>query len=132
MTPEEQRVAVAEAHGFRWYRSKTGATPLLFIHPLLSGPIGYIGHYEQTERKNGEPFVWNEDIPDYLTDLQAIHEAIMTRIVFGPALHQYQDNEAMFEHQLHEISEREQVPIWHFDASLYCEALLKTLKTWKD
>lgn len=135
MTPEDQRIAVAEAHGFKWYRAKDGKNglgPIFMAQPFLAGPIGKTGRYEETVRQPGEEFDISGDVPDYLTDLQAIHEAIMTRIVFGPSLHQYQSNEAMFEHQLNEISEREQVPVWHFDASLYCEALLKTLKTWKD
>lgn len=131
MTPIDQTIAVAEAHGFKWYRPTDGRSTIFLTKPFLAGPIGKTGRYEETTRKEGEDFDL-KGVPSYLSDLQAIHEAIMTRIVFGSPLHQYQSNEAMFEHQLNEISEREQVPIWHFDASLYCEALLKTLKTWKD
>jgi len=133
MNPETQLVALAEAHGFKWYRAKGQPELLLFLHPVLSGPIPYIGHFEETTRKEGEAFRTSpSDLPKYLTDLQAMHELIMTRIVFGPPLHQYQSNEAAFQLALDEISMREQVPVWHFDASLYAEALLKTLKTWRD
>jgi len=130
MTPEDQRIAVAEAHGFKWYQNKE-APDVVALARAEDDLNGITGHWVETTKPTHGHYACH-NVPDYLTDLQAIHEAIMTRIVFGPALHQYQSNEAMFEHQLNEISEREQVPVWYFDASLYCEALLKTLKTWKD
>jgi hypothetical protein len=53
MTPEKQRVAIAEACGWKWERLWTGE--------LHGKPVGEQG-----------PF---RELPDYLNDLNAMHEA---------------------------------------------------------
>lgn len=66
-------------------------------------------------------------IPDYCNDLDAMHESIMQVIVHGESITQHRSNEDLFQTELDKISEREQVPVWHFTAALYAEALIKTL-----
>jgi len=131
VTPEAQLVALAEAHGYKWYHRKGHPDAIILAHPEDSYLAGVKGSWVETTKPTHENY-HTHGIRPYLTDLQAMHELIMTRIVFGPPLHQYQSNEAAFQLALDEISMREQVPVWHFDASLYAEALLKTLKTWSD
>jgi hypothetical protein len=112
MTPEEQRIAIGEAHGWKCTAAFKGAFAC-WVRP---------GNAEwQTE--------W---LPDYLLDLNAIRSAIMDVIVHGPDLQEYRSNEALFQEELDKIEEREQVPVWHFGAELYAEAFLKTLGLWKE
>ena len=57
MTPEEQRIAIAEACGWRWERLWTGE-----LHGKPTGEQG--------------PF---REVPDYLNDINAMHEAEAAR-----------------------------------------------------
>jgi|APGre2960657404_1045060.scaffolds.fasta_scaffold25660_3 hypothetical protein len=59
MTDEQMRIAIAEACGWRPYKPIThDGRPLLMIPPKMSNKEG-----------------WLEAIPDYLNDLNAMHEA---------------------------------------------------------
>lgn len=68
MNPDKQRIAIAEACGWRAARPiYPGAAGLWHI----IGPNGLASHVYDTEA-----FAWAAaDIPDYLSDLNAMHEA---------------------------------------------------------
>lgn len=68
--------------------------------------------------------------PDYPNDLNAIHDAIMKVIVRGKDIIKFYRNEGLFQENLDYLSEREQVPVWHFGAALYSEAFLRTVGKW--
>ncbi len=70
-------------------------------------------------------------VPNYLGSLDAIHAAIMESILNGRDLEEWRSNEDLFQIQLDLISEREQVPVWHFGPELLAEALIKTYGEWK-
>lgn len=62
LTDEEMRIAIAEACGWKPYKPIThDGWPLLMTPPKKPNKEG-----------------WLEPIPDYLNDLNAIHEAIMS------------------------------------------------------
>jgi hypothetical protein len=63
MTPEEQRIAIAEACGW---------TCIVFVG--LFGEKDYRGVHESC-RPKGKTGKWQGRIPDYLNDLNAMHEA---------------------------------------------------------
>lgn len=86
MSDNEIRIAIAEACGWKWYRRPaTGPwadRPYRSLyHPSLHAD--YIAEQltpaDMTERQCNEVFMWREGmIPDYPTDLNAMHEAEKT------------------------------------------------------
>jgi hypothetical protein len=85
MTPEEQRIAIAEACGWKWYRRPaTGvwaAKPMRTLyHPQIAPEyVATLQPADMTERECNPVFIWREGlIPDYLNDLNAMHEAEKT------------------------------------------------------
>lgn len=85
MSPEQQRIAIAEACGWVWYRIPT-APPHDRIYRCLFLPAlhEYEGQSERwlvkadgTERICGTEYMTREGlVPDYPNDLNAIHEAL--------------------------------------------------------
>lgn len=78
MTPEAQRIAIAEACGWKWYsRPASGpwaANPhRALYHPILSAElVSTLQPATMTERQCNDLFIWREGfIPDYLNDLNA-------------------------------------------------------------
>lgn len=74
MTPESQRIAIAEACGFQWiftYKS-TSIGDELTNQRVLTKKETY--HRSLYEAGLGDGFV-GQDVPRYLTDLNAMHEA---------------------------------------------------------
>jgi len=77
MTPEEQRIAIAEACGWKWWKHTKSET-FIFAHPdrdkasLDSDCM----QWERCEKTPTPPhFVSMSGTPDYLNDLNAMHEA---------------------------------------------------------
>jgi len=114
MNPEKQRIAIAKACGWK--------------NIIFRGLISPVENDYAGKIRDG----WQDTLPDYLHDLNAIHDAIMSVIVRGPDLIEFRSNEDLFEEQLDALCAREQVPCWHFSAELYAEAFLKTLGKWED
>lgn len=116
MDPNLQRIAIAKACGWTQCRM------------ALRGA----GAPERGESPYGVPPGRNytTSLPSYLTDLNAIHEAIMIIIVRGKNIVEFRSNEHLFQEELDYLCEREQVPVWHFTAALYSEALLRTIGKW--
>lgn len=73
-----------------------------------------------------------QHVPNYLEDLNTIHDFIMHHIVRGKSIVKHRSNEELFQEQLDRVSDREQVPSWHFTAENYAEAVLRTLGAWKE
>jgi len=102
MTPENQRIAIAEACG--WY-------------DLVKQDVSLFGKLEPESQKTFEL-----DVPDYLDDLNAMHEAEKT--LGDPQLwEEYGDN---LERAMGEVGW-----IYHATASQRAEAFLRTLNLWK-
>ena len=103
MTPEEQRIKIAEACG---WKLEFVAVPDGDEGDVWTKPDGFCG-----------------DLPDYLNDLNAMHEAEkllkpMQWIAYGRKLQALCDESITW-------------PI-HATATQRAEALLKTLKLWKN
>lgn len=99
MSPEAQRIAVAEACGWREVAIRQGDWHPRGFHP--NNPQG------------------RQRIPDYLNDLNAMHEAEqgLTPEQWGI----YED-----------ILIRSAEFVWHATAAQRCEALLRTIGKWTD
>ena len=76
MTPEKQRIAIAEACGYKIIDSPT-AEGFVRLQKPDGNPVCSVG---QESRNNIWPaaIAWNW-IPDYLNDLNAMHEAVVTK-----------------------------------------------------
>ena len=109
MTPDAQRIAIAEACGWveheinsdSWYKNSGHK---------FSAPTGT------------SPFLGRHSIPDYLTDLNAMHEAEKTLQHYGA-----------FVDVLAEVIKqpRQSIIIVHATASQRAEAFLKTIGKWE-
>jgi hypothetical protein len=113
MTQQEQRSAIAEACGFK--REERG-----------------YGSYTRIE--DGEEFTYySHDLPDFLTDLNAMHEA-------EEALHNKNHAQlcVVYRDYLNEFMERDQSHGnaqglgYHANAAQRAEAFLRTLNLWKE
>jgi len=83
MTEQEQRIAIAEVLGWKWYRRpSTGPwadKPMRALyHPLLVPEyVATLKVADMTERQYNQVFLWREgNIPDYLHDFNAMRSAI--------------------------------------------------------
>ena len=112
MTPKAQQAAIVHACGWK------------LVVPPQGGAFAYWEHPHGDRIEDWERF------PDYLNDLNAARDAIFQLVLHGRDIIQYRSNEKLFQDELDKLVEREQVPVWHFDAALYMEALLKTLNLW--
>ena len=116
MTPEAQRIAIAEACGW------TNVAPRIVKNVKHQGDDITVG-------------IWSDDgwIPDYLNDLNAMHEAV--------SIFDY-DQADEFEDHLCDIckrlnDEKENPAPWRFavvnaTASQRAEAFLRTIGKWKE
>ena len=119
MNPEQQRIAIAEACGWR-----KGDLRLSWCHPD-----------NWSMAKNGSCEVWvsQDKLPDFLHDLNAMHEAV--------SIFDY-DQADQFEDHLCDIckrsnDEKENPAPWRFavvnaTASQRAEAFLRTIGKWEE
>lgn len=110
MNPEKQRIAIAEACGWKLQNGT------IWVNP--NGYGSWMGDSIKV-------------LPNYLMSLDAIHHA-MESIVRGPDVHEFQSNEILLDNEIEKIAEDLQIPVWMLDAKDYCEALLKFLGKWKE
>ncbi len=117
MKPEAQRIAIAEACG--WTRR--------LVPPTADNLYGEFQHTWWKRPTDGaEP----KQIPDYLNDLNAMHEAEGHAYETQPTC--WMKN---YEEALCEVCSRAQYPswnIWHATAAQRAESLLRTLNLWTD
>lgn len=137
MTELEQRISIAEACGWRWYRRPaTGpwaAKPMRALyHPLLVPEyVATLQPADMTERECNPVFLWREGmIPDYLNDLNSIHE-----VEKSLSMHQSANYEVLLDEVVNREFHRDEtcliVPDWHATAAQRAEAFLKCLGKWK-
>jgi len=107
MNPEAQRIAIAEACG--WKSPK---------HPEVIEAIKDWPHSRDRGiwwmKPNSKEFAWLTDVPDYLNDLNACHE--MEKVLDGSQILSYL---VLLQ------------PNWFPTAAQRCEAFLITLGLWK-
>lgn len=104
MTPEAQRIAIAEACG--WVRNGKNN---LWQNPYQGGGWDYLS-----------------GLPDYLNDLNAMHEA--EKALMKPGLAQWCD----YTRHLRRVCGIAMYAEIHATADQRAEAFLKTLNLWKD
>jgi hypothetical protein len=121
MTPEAQRIAIAEACGWRLYRT-----------PDFDAFYSPCGHYRGGATHNPTQAIENAGVPDYLTDLNAMHEAVMShnKLLFRDK----------YKTQLSDVIKRDNPYLSpgkisflfiNATAAQRAEAFLKTLGLWK-
>lgn len=139
MKLKKQRIAIAEIQGWRFQKQlhfkSSKDFPKGYQGSGVYRPDGSIACFYDARGNDYQNLDWETCfqrgfIPDYPNDLNAIHSLIMSVIVRGKDIVKFRSNEDLFQIELDKISEREQVPVWHFTAGLYSEALLKTLNLW--
>jgi hypothetical protein len=120
MTPEKQRIAIAEACGATWRQLPELNTKVLsFCHGANTlGPLRW-------ELENGD--ILAPDIPDYLSDLNAMHEA---EKVLGNAQNPYAAKWLQYLTILQNICG--DVPSTFATAAQRAEAFLHTLNLWTE
>lgn len=113
MNADKQRIAIAEACGW---------TECGIRHPSMSGTGEVVGNRKGTPRG-----CWAA-LPNYLTDLNAIHEAekILDDDIPDPGSKRY-----TYSCWLYKICPKEQQPC-RATATQRAEAFLKTLNLWTD
>lgn len=104
MTPEKQRIAIAEACG--WKKAEPPNTPVWW--------------------KNGEWVSIIYDLPDYLSDLNAMHEAEKVLKV-----EQHFTFQVELARVINTITYPLNFALLHSTASQRAEAFLRTLNLWK-
>jgi hypothetical protein len=122
MTPEAMRIAIAEACG--WKQRKPVTT-----------------EYHKWARPGQSDFIWSDDfIPDYLSDLNAIHEAEKVLIEKGgmECASRYRFGEILFEMiggsygpDGENESSDSNFLLAHATAAQRAEAFLRTLNLWE-
>lgn len=120
MSPEEQRIKIAEVCGWRF----------------VVNPVTQIGGYWENGQQGYEGYLrgdWGSrecavGLPDYLNDLNAIHTAIVDKIG------NHYELWSKFERELNDIMPHGKVwlPIWCADVNQLSQAFLRTLGLWKE
>ena len=106
MTPEQQRVAIAEACGL------TNVAPMIVKNVKHEGDDITVG-------------IWSDDgwVPQYLNDLNAMHEA--EKVLKGGM-------RSTYDAELTLICSRDYNFIWESTASQRAEAFLRTIGKWEE
>ena len=112
MSPEKQRIAIAEVCGIQ--------DPIWVADGLLRNKFsGWVGPDDNTGRQ--------VNVPDYLNDLNAMHEA---EKVLTP------DQQARYAMTLHEMHGIPLATFWHrvicSTAAQRAEAFLRTVRKWEE
>lgn len=112
MTPEQQRIAIAESCGWKWKAKVKGAIKVWHKPPDM--------------------VFYDHQLPDYPNDLNAMHDAEKSCIL------ETFEKSLLFRNALHKICcdghnyKIEASLIWHATAAQRAEAFLRTLNLWKE
>lgn len=117
MSPEEQRIAIAEACG--WIFVPSHDRPTEFSEVAV--PECYMND------ENGETAWGIKDLPDYLNDLNVMHEAEKNL----KTLEQQQEYDYLLDLQRSDLNEICGYS-WHATATQRAEAFLRALNLWKE
>ena len=116
MSPEKQRIAIAEACGWE----SCGWRP---VHSTNKATDLLLGGTEDWWRNGGENTVARfAELPDYLNDLNAIHEA--EKVLAGQQVHAYVTTLC--------LEVQPSPSLWNATATQRAEAFLRTLTKWED
>jgi len=127
MTDEEIRIAIAEACGYVWYRTpkhpfetrRHRMIALPALHEYEGQSDVWLERADGSERICNMKFMeTNGYLPDYLNDLNAMHEAEKTLVRFMD-----------YETQLERVCKTRTV--WNATARQRAEAFLSTLGKWR-
>lgn len=91
MNPEAQRIAIAEACGARWYVAGDETLLVFRDEKGLCWPDTKIGAFLGVKAGDGRPHKPLTDVsglPDYLNDLDAMHEAEKTLVHYQIGVYQ--------------------------------------------
>lgn len=108
MTPEQQLIAIAEACGYRQYHQK-------------GGDGAWEGYTPDGK------FFFLEDLPDYLNDLNAMHEA--EKVLTLKRVSDYKEHLKRLTLENHNNA---QGFVFHATAAQRAEAFLRTIGKWTD
>lgn len=128
MTPEAQRIAIAEACGWKYWQSKHG-------HFYVESPEGERSEpafgWPKFDSITGEKLTihwWDGvNLPDYVTDLNAMHKAEKTMSPGHRSLYREK-----LEEVVEETSDEFLVSAIHATAAQRAEAFLRTIRKWDD
>lgn len=139
MNPTEQRIAIAEACGWKWYRRPaTGPWAnkpyRVLYHPqIVPEFMATLQEADMSERQCNDVFLWREGIvPDYLNDLNAMHEAENTGLKDVNELSRYLDELDRVCVPTHICPTTHAQAVIMATASQRAEAFLRTKGLWKD
>jgi len=112
MSPEKQRIAIAEACGWDF-------------DPVEGHGWGSRGRWAKSPKS--EHLVFANSVPDYLNDLNAMHEAVMS-------CREHLDSYPMNLRRIirAEMPDGDDIDYYHATAAQRAEAFLKTLNKWTD
>ena len=115
MSPEAQRIAIAEACGWTWIEEDYTYYGFTCVIPMK--------RKRWTPPNGGKPTL---DIPDYLNDLNAMHEAEKALTA---------DQARAYDKEQQKIGFRERLAgafwMWHLPANWKAEAFLRTIGKWE-
>lgn len=144
MNPDKQQIAIAEACGWKWMRRMTevgepagynNSSVWLFSPGHLEGidcqtvPVGRFERCDKPEKHNG--FAYNA--PNYLTDLNAMHEA--EKVLTDTWRNIGSQRSVFTSHLLVMTGGYYTVGFWpsiHATAAQRAEAFLKTIEKWEN
>ena len=121
MTPEAQRLAIAKVCG--WTRLEMPAHDA--DGEYGSDRFTMIRWLAPNEKRSDNPYWWKYECPNYLFDLNAMHEAEKTLLDNGGAWQQYVK-------ELKLQSAKTGLPTFHLEAAHRAEAFCRTLNLWTD
>ena len=126
MTPEKQRIKLAEAMGWKIDRK--------YLEWYLINPEGItIVSGCLIEREFSAKMALEQFLPDFLNDLNAIHKAEKKLLTTGELCHEYQ-NHLLDLMPWNFSADADMADRWmfHRTAAERCEALLRTLNLWEE
>lgn len=123
MSPTAQRIALAEAHGYKWFQSPHNKEQKVLARCQDEADCVGLGQW-----------LWRLT-PDYLNDLNAVHE--LEKVLTEEQLCVYAHYLAQFTVNMPAVawwdqSAAEVAKIAHATAAQRCEAILRTLNLWDD
>jgi hypothetical protein len=133
MSPEAQRIAIAEACGWTECRPRASVTDRPWISGFNPCPDKTIAVFNEYGVEMEEPRALDpETLPDYLNDLNAMHEAEKTLT---------DEQQLQYGNEVIDVCDRAIDPadrraksfdLFHATAAQRAEAFLRTLGLWKD
>lgn len=131
MNPKEQRLAIAKVCGWSWM-TKYGSSTSQHFNKYSEDSIRELKLIGFIEGQHGEPELSDiygiDSVPDYLNDLNAMHQVEKKLQGVGYDWTQYSE----YCRQIYDITKRDGQHPYSATAAQRAEAFLKTLNLWKD